>query len=187
MENLLNNLNNKLNSNFNLIKIQQYTNGKSGIGRHSDKTLDMDPESNIVILRINKDIEKTRCIIFKDKTTGLEQIYNMKSNSVLIITPDENKKMVHYVPENEHGASDECVSFVFRTIKTYMNPITNIKYGIGAKYQTYEERIAHSDEKPIDSSEITNYIVSMYNYENTHDLTINNDLVYFNTVKCLTL
>ena len=190
MTELIHQVNSKLNAKTNLIKIQQYINGKSGIGRHSDKTLDMDPNENIIILRINKDTNKTRCIIFKDKNTGDEEKFVMKSNSVLVISADENKKMVHYVPEheNENETSEECLSFVFRTIGTFINPETKIKYGIGAKYETWEERIKHlSTEKPIEMKEINHHIVSMYHYENTTDLSKEKNNEYFDTVKNLTV
>jgi hypothetical protein len=191
MKLLLNQINIKLNSKLNLIKIQHYINGKSGIGSHSDKTLDMNPNENIIIYRINKDLMKTRCIIFKEKNSNnqIETIYNMKSNSVLIITPDENKKMVHYVPVEENDASNECISFVFRSIGTFINPISKIKYGIGAKYSSYEERIKYLKEKPIEQKEINDLIISMYHYENTTDLSKINDVdqSYFTNVKNLTL
>jgi hypothetical protein len=194
MKLLLDTINTKLNSKSNLIKIQHYVNGQSGIGSHSDKTLDMNPDENIIIFRINKDIDKTRCIVFKEKNTSTlslltETKYNMKSNSVLIITPDENKRMVHYVPSQENDASDSCISFVFRSIGTFINPINKIKYGIGAKYSSYEERLAHIDEKTIEQKNINDLIVSMYHYENTTDLSKieNIDQSYFNNVKYLTL
>lgn len=191
MKQLISEVNLKLNAKTNLIKIQQYINGKSGIGRHSDKTLDMDQNENIIILRINKDLDKnkTRCIIFKDKTTGDEEKFVMKSNSVLIITPDENKKLVHYVPEyeDESSTTSECISFVFRTIGTFINPETKIKYGIGAKYESYNERIKHLDETPIEMKEINNHIVSMYHHENITDLTKEKNEQYFNIVKSLTV
>lgn len=191
MKLLLDTINTKLNSKSNLIKIQHYINGKSGIGSHSDKTLDMNPNENIIIFRINKDTDKTRCIIFKEKDQNNinETVYEMKSNSILIITPDENKRMVHYVPINESDATDECISFVFRSIGTFINPINKIKYGIGAKYNTWEERIAHMEEKPIEQKNINELIVSMYHYENTTDLskTDNIDQSYFDSVKNLTV
>lgn len=186
----------RLGSKSNLIKIQHYVNGQSGIGSHSDKTLDMNPNENIIIYRINKNTDKTRCIIFKEKnsttltSSSLTEIkYNMKSNSVLIITPDENKRMVHYVPAQENDGADECISFVFRSIGTFIDPLSKIKYGIGAKYSSYKERIEHMEEKPIAIKEINDLIVSMYHYENTTDLSkINNiNYSYFDNVKNLTV
>lgn len=183
---IITNINDKFKSNSNLVKIQQYINGVSGIGRHSDKSLDMNSSENILILRVNKDTSQSRSIIFKNKTTGEEETFHMKSGSVLVITPEENQKLVHYVPQEEDNASLECISFVFRSIGTFVSPESRIKYGIGAKFETYEERIACSSQ-PTELVNLNEAIVKMYHYENTNDLSVSKDNTYFEEVKSQTL
>lgn len=188
-ENLLSEVNKYFDKEFNLVKIQKYVNGKSGIARHSDKGLDMDPDCPILIYRVNREREKTRSLSFKNKITGNEIKIDMPSNSLVVITPVENKELVHYVSNDESGASDECISFVFRKIDTYIDPSTNFKYGIGAKYKTYEERYAHADLNPVDmrDSKIITDIVTMYNFENTHNLLEDDVSEFYNRVAELTI
>lgn len=68
-----------------------------------------------------------------------------------------------------------------------MNPQTKIKYGGGAKYQTYEERI-ECKYAPLDmrDSLIIDDIVSMYKYENTTNLLKNYNPDIFQIVKSKT-
>ena len=183
-EKILKELNKYFDKNFNSIKVQKYINGKSGIGRHSDKAVDMHNDCPIVIYRVNKECDKTRSLCFRNKTTNEEIKIDMPSNSLLIITPDENKKFVHYVPNEEDNATDECISFVFRKIDTFIDPFTKFKYGIGAKYKTYEERFSAKDQEPIDmrDDKIKIDIVRMYNFENTHDLTQDDPVEFYQNV-----
>lgn len=185
---LLDVINTRFGESFNLVKVQKYVNGKSGIERHSDKGLDMNKETPIFIYRINKDPLNTRSLIFRHKVTGEEESFDMPSNSLLAISVEENKSLVHYVPKTEDDGTDECISFVFRKIDTYMHPETKIKYGIGAKYGTYEGRAA-SCEEPIDmlNPRISADIVHMYRFENTHDLTVNDPAALYDAVRINTV
>lgn len=169
---ILDPVNDKLGSRLNLLKVQKYVNGVCGISSHSDKLLDLTPGTSIYIFRVNKSDTRTRSLYFRNKDDESDVIsFDLKSNSLLEITYDENKKYVHYVPVSEKDATDECISFVLRECHTFMHPETKIKYGGGAKYKTYEERV-NGAEEPLDmrDEQIKEDIVNMYRFENTYNL-----------------
>lgn len=169
----------KINSSFqiesNSIKMQRYVLGKSGIGPHSDKLLDLVPGKSIFIYRINKD-DKPRSLCFKSKVTDEEFAVKLRSNDLLEIKWTENQKYLHYVPvfEDEDTSSD-CISFVVREAHTFMDPVTKFKYGRSAKFQTFEERNSHPEIEPIDMRDprILEHIVNMYSFENSNDMSQN--------------
>lgn len=68
-----------------------------------------------------------------------------------------------------------------------MIPDSKFKYGIGAKFSTYEERMKNIDIKPINMRDsIQNIeIVKLYNFKNRNDMSVNKfdySLVRENTV-----
>jgi hypothetical protein len=155
--------------------VQRYENGVSGIARHADKGLDMIPDSDILIYRVNREVEKTRALVVACKDGSDETRFDMPSHSMLRMTAAENKRMVHWVPEQEDGATDVCYSFVLRRIGTFHNAARDICYGVGAKCPTFEDRLRAMTS-----------IVDMYRFENTHDLTCEDPEPYYAAVRAQT-
>ena len=175
----------KFDERYNLIKVQKYVNGQSGINRHADKALDLVPGSDILIYRINKDLTKQRSLIFKNKVSGEEESFRLSSNSLLVITEEENKQNTHFVPEYEDDSTDECISFVIRQIGTFITPDEKI-YGIGATYSTFQEREAAAGIPTPAPEELSAAILAMYRFENANDLTIHDPTKVYEEVRRLT-
>jgi len=99
----------------------------------------------------------------------------LDNNTLLEITWEDNLKYVHFVFDSEDDCCEDCLSFVLRDAQTFMNPETKFKYGIGARFSTYEERMKHSDIEPIDMRHPIqkDEIVRMYNFENNNDMSEN--------------
>ena len=174
-----------LNQGYNLIKVQKYENGKSGIGLHADKALDMVPGSDIWIYRINRQVAKTRSLIFVSKQNTGGMAYPIPHNAKLRITAEENKSLLHYVPPYEEEATDCCYSFVIRKIGTFQ--LDTMVYGIGAKYPTWEERVeAVVEEDGATEEDMHQRTIEMYHFENTHDLTVTDPEPVYASVRKIT-
>uniref|UniRef100_A0A6C0BEA1 Uncharacterized protein n=1 Tax=viral metagenome TaxID=1070528 RepID=A0A6C0BEA1_9ZZZZ len=124
-------------------------------------------------------------IIFRNKNTNEEKVFNMSSNSLLIISEEENKNSTHYIPEYEEDSSDECFSFVIRKIGTYITS-GGMKYGIGAKYSSYSDRKESLDEED-QNNKLKDSIIRMYQFENLNDLTIHDPSFLYDEVKKMTI
>lgn len=163
----------------NIVKVQKYINGECGISKHCDKGIDLFPADPIFIFRINKNLDKTRSLCFCHKTNTSEETYkyDLQSNSLLRISYEENQQLLHYVPMEEENGSEESISFVFRNSGTFRNRDTNQIYGLGAKFNTYDERLA-SDLEPMSDARGTEEILEMYRIENTEVLpSVNYDRI----------
>jgi len=128
-----------LKQDFNHVLIQYYRNGNDNIGQHSDKTLDIKHNTNIV----NLSLGATRTIKFKHKNDSTKKFkINLTNNSVLILGPIANKNYLHYIDKDkrdlkfktkdETDFNGERISLTFRTINTFLTPDNKI-IGQGAK------------------------------------------------------
>eukprot|EP01084_Bolivina_argentea_P094526 169931_1 len=131
--------------------IQYYRNGNDYISDHSDKTIDVDRNSNIV----NFSVGATRLMILKKKkeTKNDNTMYNVKNNqrydllnnSLFILGIKTNQYMYHTIKrdnrenflkrKDELAFNGERISITFRkicTFKSITNPI-NILIGQGSK------------------------------------------------------
>ncbi len=175
------------NVHYNSIKIQRYLLGKSGIHPHSDKLLDLQPGKSIFLYRVHKD-DRPRSIYFQHKTNPDDSFsIPLKSNDLLEIPWSCNLQYTHCVPEHEEGGTEDCLSFVLRDIHTFMIPETKMKYGGGARFSSYEERMQHPGIEPIDMRDPCRIgeVVKMYHAENTLDM--NQDLFDYSKVRYTTV
>lgn len=171
----------RFNFDCNIIKVQKYVNGQSGIAKHTDKGLDLAADSPIFFFRINKEAGSIRSVVFEFKENDGAPVlrYPLKSNDLLLITAQENQQTVHYVPvtedETDSIPATECISLVFRNSGTYRMPVTGQIYGIGAKYPTWEAR--REAVEGADAVDIRNdtfqreTLHKLYRFENTKDLS----------------
>lgn len=139
---MMNHLNNTLNLDgfeVNHVFMKYYKSPTDGIGRHSDKTLDLLPHSYI----LNVSLGSTRNMIFRNKTSNNQkQIVKMMSNSCLVIGMKTNRKWLHEVKGDNRSDSlktfDEKLhngarmSFTFRSVGTYYCSTRNQFLGLGA-------------------------------------------------------
>ena len=144
---------------YNIVKVLKYIQGTEGIAAHSDKCIDLEVDTDILIYRMNSD-GNTRSLCFRDKGTGREYTYLMRSNQLMSIPYNTNRSTVHYVP-SEECCTPECISFVFRVAHTFQKD--GMTYGQGAKYKTYHERLAAG------VSANSPDLLELYRYENTND------------------
>ena len=110
----------RLNIRLNHGKIQLYKDGKSHIGEHSDKTLDIEKGSLIV----NISFGATRTFVLKKKEkeedgTRKKHCITLPHNSLIVFGFDTNMKWKHSV-QCDHSVKDERISIVFRNIATFM-------------------------------------------------------------------
>jgi nicotinamidase-related amidase/alkylated DNA repair dioxygenase AlkB len=123
---------------FNHVFLKYYKSCSDGIGKHSDKTLDLNKFSYIG----NLSLGSTRKMTFRSKITSEIINVTLKSNSILFIGMETNKKWLHEVKpdlrSNSLKTPDELafqtqrMSLTFRTACTYFNIETNKLEGQGA-------------------------------------------------------
>jgi alkylated DNA repair dioxygenase AlkB len=126
--------------------IQYYRNGKDFIGEHSDKTLDVLFESNIV----NYSLGAARTMILKHKTQdGLKQRFKLPHNSLFVMGWKTNREWFHSIKQDnradrdkeqdELAFSSQRISLTLRTIATFRNRRTGQLFGQGARCKTIEQ------------------------------------------------
>ena len=118
--------------------MKYYKSCADGIGKHSDKTLDLDKHSYIG----NLSLGSTRNMTFTSKTNRIKINITLKSNSILFIGMETNKKWLHEVKpdlrpdkikkSDELAYQTQRMSLTFRTACTYYNINTNKLEGQGA-------------------------------------------------------
>ncbi len=114
-----------LNYDLNHCLIQLYINGNDYISEHSDKTLDINLESDI----INFSIDESRIMKLKHKSnSSLNQSFILPHNSVLIMNLDTNQDYLHMIKRNKCDSLLERISFTFRSINTFINYDKPIDY-----------------------------------------------------------
>ena len=125
---------------FNHCLIQFYRNGHDFISEHSDKTLDINTDTDI----INYSVGATRKLIIKPKIHeyGITNkiSYYLENESVFVLTPEMNRTMRHEIkPDKRHDVQcGERISFTFRSIGTFMLKDGRI-WGKGSKFKREED------------------------------------------------
>lgn len=125
-------LSKKLNQKFNHVLIQLYRSGNDFIGEHSDKTLDILQNTNIV----NYSIGATRTMRLRQKkfnnsNNNLQEReikkIKLKNNSVFVLGWNTNQKWLHSIKQEKSLVDlGERISFTFRTIATFIDNSGNI-------------------------------------------------------------
>lgn len=145
-----------LNANLNLdghkcnhVFMKYYKSPHDGIGKHSDKTLDLEPNSYILNLSLGAERKMT----FTDKITGNKVVVPMKSNSCLVIGMKTNQKWLHEVKPDKRNDKEKTstelaffgkrMSWTFRTVSTFYDKKNNTLIGLGAPTLNNE----HIDDK----------------------------------------
>lgn len=123
---------------FNHVFLKYYKSCADGIGKHSDKTLDLDRNSYIG----NLSLGSTRNMTFRSKLDNSVVQIELKSNSILFIGMKTNKRWLHEVKPDlrpdkikkpdELAYQTQRMSLTFRTACTYYNTFTNKLEGQGA-------------------------------------------------------
>ena len=127
--------------------IQYYRNGKDFIGEHSDKTLDVLIQSNIV----NYSLGATRTMILKHKTQdACKQRIKLPHNSLFILGWKTNREWFHSIKQDNRADRDkepdellfesQRISLTLRTVATFRNRRTGQMYGQGARVKTSKEQ-----------------------------------------------
>jgi hypothetical protein len=119
--------------------IQYYRDGTDYIGEHSDKTLDIDPNSCI----FNYTIGATRKFNLYRKSDRCKQTIPMRHNSLLCFDLKTNEAWTHEIKQDkrpkfelsddELSYNGERISMTFRVISTFYNPRTNTIKGQGER------------------------------------------------------
>lgn len=116
-----------VNMKFNHVLIQKYRDGEDNVGEHSDKTLDILPNSYIV----NFSIGATRTMVIKNKETNDKIKIKLKNNSCLIMSLLTNANWLHSIIVDKRDSKEktkdelihngERISLTFRCIGTFIN------------------------------------------------------------------
>ena len=121
------------NVNINHVKVQTYADNTKGVAPHTDKTLDLAPDSSIVNFRIGA----TREFILTNKVDGTKQVFDMPHNSIFVLGPKTNVEWLHSVEPREETIGPS-ISMVFRNSGTFQRQDGHI-FGIGARFKTEHE------------------------------------------------
>lgn len=124
---------------FNHLFLKYYKSCADGIGKHSDKTLDLKHNSFIA----NLSLGSTRKFTLTSKIDSNHVInISLKSNSILFIGMETNKKWLHEVKPDkrpkhlktldEISFDTQRMSLTFRTASTFYNVKTKTLHGQGA-------------------------------------------------------
>jgi hypothetical protein len=137
-------LHNKFGIDFNHVLIQLYRNGYDFIGEHCDKTLDIVPNTPI----INFTIGATRFLTLKHKSNDFKQYIGLEHNSLFVLGPHTNKHFLHLIKQDKRPYAnknsdellfnEERISFTFRSIGTWINPVDSKLVGQGAPANTID-------------------------------------------------
>jgi hypothetical protein len=150
---------------INHVLIQYYRNGHDHIGEHSDKTIDVNPNSYIM----NYSIGAERTFVLKHKL-GAEETQKIKlpHNSLFVMGLQTNKEWYHSIKQDkrpdcektkeELAYGGERISFTWRNIATYIK--NNRLFGQGAKYLKY------SDTLDITNLELDTELIKAFGEEN---------------------
>lgn len=135
---MMDHLNSRLNLDgfeLNHVFMKYYRVAAEGIGRHSDKTLDLLPHSYIA----NVSLGSTRSMTFRHKVTGDKQQATLRSNSCLLIGMKTNRVWLHEVKGVTNAAVSDTLthdgarmSFTFRSVGTYYCKDRHQFRGLGA-------------------------------------------------------
>ena len=158
--------------------IQYYRNGKDFIGEHSDKTLDVLINSNI----LNYSVGATRTMILKHKTQdGLKQRFKLPHNSLFVLGWKTNREWFHSIKQDkrldrdkdkdELAFSGERISLTLRTIATFRNRRTGQLYGQGARCKTMEQLLDQQQQTICDYDEED--MLHAFSTENKQSLEFN--------------
>jgi alkylated DNA repair dioxygenase AlkB len=145
----------KFGCHFNHVLIQLYRSGDDSISQHSDKTLDVVPNTPIV----NVSLGASRCFMIRSKTklkagTGAEFVerITLPHNSLLAFGLETNRLSTHQIAADDRAPDQrriderglefggQRISLTFRAVGTFILPISGVVYGQGAK--TFKTRKA---------------------------------------------
>ena len=159
--------------------IQYYKNGKDNIGEHSDKTLDILRESNIVNYSLGA--ARTMTLINKQQL-GMRQNIKLPHNSLFVLGWQTNREWQHAIrpdkrpiterDSDENAFYGERISLTLRTVATFLNRQTGHMYGQGARCKTITEQ----SDQVYDNDEID--MVKAFSAENYQALNFDWDFHY---------
>ena len=135
--------------------IQYYRDGNDFIGEHSDKTIDVVPNTYIMNVSLGASREMVLRKKLTDEELNLEskperqsEKFNMEHNSLFLMSLETNKEWLHSIRQdkrpdnikskNELYENGERISITFRTIGTFINLKDNRIFGQGAKNKTLD-------------------------------------------------
>lgn len=153
--------------NINHVKVQTYADNTKGVQPHTDKTIDLVPNSAIVNFRIGA----TREFILTNKVDGTKQVFNMPHNSVFVLGPKTNIEWLHSVEPREETIGPS-ISMVFRNAGTFLRRDGHL-FGIGARFKTERELndylTNNNEEVALSKNRVRKEIVSGYVQENRNN------------------
>jgi alkylated DNA repair dioxygenase AlkB len=164
---------------LNHVLIQQYRSGSDFIGEHSDKTLDIEPNTSV----INYSMGATRYLTLKNKLDKSQtQNIALSHNSIFILGSETNKNFYHMIKRDKRPDIEKTfdeldfdgirISYTFRSIKTFYNLKTNEIKGQGAPTTNGKKKI---------NGLLNDYkeMIDAFGYEN-HDVNFDTNKHYKN-------
>ncbi len=115
----------------NHVVVQQYRGGADYISKHSDKVLDIRPNTDIVVLSLGA----PRRMVFTHKSKRCDSVkLGLRAGSVLTLGPKTNMNWVHEIVPQK-SVTETRTSLTFRQIASYFDETTRVVSGQGAAFQ----------------------------------------------------
>ena len=130
MINIINNTFIKNELGINIVKYQKYHDGQSHIVKHSDKTLDLCPESKIYVARFGS----SRDFVLTHKTTGEKKHFLIHDNTLIVMGLKTNADWYHSIVKTNDN-NNVSISLILRRTETFIRADNRI-FGIGARFKT---------------------------------------------------
>jgi alkylated DNA repair dioxygenase AlkB len=126
--------------------LQLYRHGRDWISEHADKTLDVARPSSIV----NVSLGSVRTMALRPKegraTDGSSTLkVPLPHGSVFVLGLETNRRWYHAIKQRGAGPDDgPRISLTFRSIGTWLDPVTGAVWGVGAPSRTRAEATARA-------------------------------------------
>jgi aminopeptidase len=133
--------------------IQLYRDGKDFIGEHSDKTLDIVPDSYIINLSVycprntQKDprimkLRSKKVALIDPNSTRSTQSIPLPHNSIFCLGWRSNREFLHAINKDgkamQQKLSIQRISITFRSIGTFWRPKDGLIWGQGGKFKSLQ-------------------------------------------------
>ena len=151
----------------NIAKIQKYEDGYVDIKPHTDKILDLSPNSKIYLIRFGA----TRTVVLQNKVTKEIRKIDMPHDTLLVLDYEDNLHWTHGVVQDP-TVTEPGYSIVFRTSVTFLEPELGVVYGKHTPFKTREDINLDNLNNFYTKKQQTEELVKMYNKENNNVISL---------------
>ncbi len=151
----------------NIAKIQKYEDGYVDIKPHTDKILDLSPNSKIYLIRFGA----TRTVVLQHKVTKEIRKIDMPHDTLLVLDYEDNLHWTHGVVQDP-TVTEPGYSIVFRNSVTFLDGKSGVVYGKHTPFKTIEDINLDNLNNFYTKKQQTEELVKMYNKENNNVISL---------------